>query len=305
MITKATIENFTVFENEKFHFGKNLNVIIGENGTGKSHLMKALHGILFAIDEKNDYEDKASSKIKERYGLWSLQPLIRHKSDHFKFHVEFLHNKELFVTTLHQEKDETLYDPSRIEGVSSKGVFIPSQFSIQSEKRKETDFYMQLSNWGKQVKTSLPILDDSLEGIFYLDSLETRQNKNLPLSLLSQGQLRLGVLQLLLRNNAIRNCLFWEEPETSLNPKLISVIARCLLEISKKGVQVFFSTHSLFLLREIEMLLAEDNNLDARFFNLRKENDCVFVEQGSSLDDVGRIESLEEEIKQSERFLKG
>jgi len=40
MLKSLHIENFTVFPKADFIFGKNLNVIIGENGAGKSHLLK-------------------------------------------------------------------------------------------------------------------------------------------------------------------------------------------------------------------------------------------------------------------------
>jgi recombinational DNA repair ATPase RecF len=37
------LENFTVFPEATFTFGKNLNVIIGKNGTGKTHVLKAAY----------------------------------------------------------------------------------------------------------------------------------------------------------------------------------------------------------------------------------------------------------------------
>ena len=43
MLKSLHVENLTVFTNADFTFGKNLNVIIGENGTGKSHVLKAAY----------------------------------------------------------------------------------------------------------------------------------------------------------------------------------------------------------------------------------------------------------------------
>ncbi len=42
MLTKLELNNFTVFEHAEFEFGM-LNVIHGENGTGKTHLLKVIH----------------------------------------------------------------------------------------------------------------------------------------------------------------------------------------------------------------------------------------------------------------------
>lgn len=39
-LTKITAENFTVFENITIPFTNGLNVLVGENGMGKTHIMK-------------------------------------------------------------------------------------------------------------------------------------------------------------------------------------------------------------------------------------------------------------------------
>jgi len=44
-INKAHIENFTVFQRQDLEFCPGVNVIIGANGTGKSHLLKILYAM--------------------------------------------------------------------------------------------------------------------------------------------------------------------------------------------------------------------------------------------------------------------
>lgn len=44
-IKKITVKNFTVFEKLDVEFGTGINVIVGENGTGKTHLLKLLYTI--------------------------------------------------------------------------------------------------------------------------------------------------------------------------------------------------------------------------------------------------------------------
>ena len=39
-ITQIKLENFTVFKNAEINFDKGINIFIGENGTGKTHIMK-------------------------------------------------------------------------------------------------------------------------------------------------------------------------------------------------------------------------------------------------------------------------
>ena len=46
MIQKLSAENFTALKEAHLDFADNLNVFIGENGTGKTHILKLLYAIL-------------------------------------------------------------------------------------------------------------------------------------------------------------------------------------------------------------------------------------------------------------------
>jgi hypothetical protein len=59
-------------------------------------------------------------------------------------------------------------------------------------------------------------------------------------------------------------------------------------------------------LREIEILTSKQSvgSLKPRFFGLHKDNDgSINVSQGDSLDEIGDIMSLDEELAQSDRFI--
>ena len=51
-INKIKIENFTVFKNFETEFSEGINIFIGENGTGKTHLLKYLYKAV----NKKDFE---------------------------------------------------------------------------------------------------------------------------------------------------------------------------------------------------------------------------------------------------------
>jgi predicted ATP-dependent endonuclease of OLD family len=49
-LRSLTLKDFTLFHKAELKFGRDLNVIIGENGTGKSHILKAAYsGIAAAL----------------------------------------------------------------------------------------------------------------------------------------------------------------------------------------------------------------------------------------------------------------
>lgn len=52
MIKSIHITNYTVFKEAELTFGKRLNVILGENGTGKTHLLNLLYAM--HMDWRND-----------------------------------------------------------------------------------------------------------------------------------------------------------------------------------------------------------------------------------------------------------
>lgn len=49
-IKRIKFQNYTVFEDQQMEFSPGINVIIGENGTGKTHLMKALYSACQSAD---------------------------------------------------------------------------------------------------------------------------------------------------------------------------------------------------------------------------------------------------------------
>ena len=75
---------------------------------------------------------------------------------------------------------------------------------------------------------------------------------NLEFTLLAEGMRKLGLLWLLIQNGTLLNgsVLFWDEPETNLNPKLFGPLIEILLELQRMGVQIFIATHDYAILKE-------------------------------------------------------
>jgi len=131
------------------------------------------------------------------------------------------------------------------------------------------------------------------------------------ISLVAEGFRKLGAVAYLLANGSLSNqsILFWDEPETNLNPAYIRKVAEMLVRISASGTQVFVATHSLFLLREFSMLTAD---VPSRFFALSEKSAdlaaewdrrATLVSQGDSAEDIEPIAALDAEMEQNERYL--
>mgnify|MGYP006333918625 FL=1 len=107
-------------------------------------------------------------------------------------------------------------------------------------------------------KRLLEILQQSMDGKviakneeFFLKS----QQGELEFTLLAEGIRKLGLLWVLIQNGTLLNgsILFWDEPETNLNPKLMRTVVEILIELQRMGVQLFVSTHNYSLLKEFDL----------------------------------------------------
>ncbi len=167
----------------------------------------------------------------------------------------------------------------------------------------------------KRIKELLAPLELSMRGSIELDHggrfyLRNAQGR-MEISLVAEGLRKLGIVARLIATSVLfdKGFLFWDEPEANLHPTLIRCVAETILSLCGMGIQVFIATHSLFLLREIDMLLSNkkrssDNALtDARFFGLHESDNGVIIQQGSSMEDIGDLTLVDEELKQSDRFL--
>ena len=101
-------------------------------------------------------------------------------------------------------------------------------------------------------------LQDAIDGKVYVkDEVFFLRNKqgNLEFTLLAEGIRKLGLLWLLIQNGTLSDgsVLFWDEPETNLNPGMFGVLISILLELQRVGVQVFFATHDYVLLKELDL----------------------------------------------------
>jgi predicted ATP-dependent endonuclease of OLD family len=73
IINRIKLENFTVFTNVKIDFDHGINIFIGENGTGKTHLLKVLYSACQCTDPKISFPYKiVSVMLPDDYNISRL-----------------------------------------------------------------------------------------------------------------------------------------------------------------------------------------------------------------------------------------
>ena len=125
-------------------------------------------------------------------------------------------------------------------------------------RRKRTEHPLHF--FGKLHKT----LHNVIGGRFSLSEtgdLEFHEkDKSIPLSLVSAGVANMGMLALLIERGALdqRSFLFIDEPESNLHPAWQVEMAEFLFELARQGVNVVVSTHSMTILKWLEVHVKEE-----------------------------------------------
>ena len=346
MLKSLAIRNLTVFAEANLQFSPQLNVIIGENGFGKSHLLKAAYAILAASAEegrqpaasaptKAVLQKRLADKLVAVLRPESLGRLARRKQGRERCELRFCFDDprlDIACGFTTPSKSEVNIDQLPSTWLDSPPVFLPTRELLTiypgfvsiyenhylefEETWKDTCVLLGAPALRgpreKRVKELLSPLENAMGGEIELDKngrfyLRIRGQGRMEIPLVAEGWRKLAMLARLIATGSLldKGYLFWDEPDANLNPKLIKEVALTILHLCHSGVQVFIATHSLFLLRELHIQLQnpEVQGTGGRFFGLQIGDNGIDVQQGDSIDDIGAIASLDEELIQSDRYL--
>lgn len=345
MLKTLTLLNFSVFDqpNTSISWSPGLNVIIGENGTGKSQLMKLTYSLSWVSAQqkksvrqtKDELQRRIADKLVATCRPEYLGRLVSRKASRNRcdVSVQFSGNPKAsfrfsFATN---SRTEVKIEAQPESYIDSPPIFIPTRemlsifpgftsvYEDQHLEFEETYYDVAKAlnaNARKKHSASVQALIEKIEGLleghvklesgrFYLLPNKAGQGK-IEMPLVAEGLRKLAMLAYLLINGSLRNrgTLFWDEPETNLNPKLMVVTAEALIALAQQGYQVIIATHSLFLLRELTIQLSKQSKPGAtRFIVLAKENESVRVSQADTIEGVDPLVMLDEELCQSDRYM--
>ena len=128
-------------------------------------------------------------------------------------------------------------------------------------------------------KKLLSNLQDAIGGSITVSNKEEfflhNPSGNLEFMLLAEGMRKLGLLWLLIQNGTLgeSSILFWDEPETNMNPSLIGTLMNFLLELQRNGVQVFIATHNYVVLKELDLRTEDGDRVVFHSLYRKEDND--------------------------------
>lgn len=338
MIKTATLKNFGPLPNGEYRFSSGLNVVVGENGLGKTHLLKLLYAIVKVHADSQDFTKTALQKAyaEKLVGVFrpdALGRLVKRKqgndrcevaltlgqaarSSAFSFATGAKSAVQVDLLPTDQDHATPVYIPTR-ELLTLCPWFGPlyDNYHLRFEEswRDTVSLLGAPSVKGKReaaVAQMLAPLESAMGGKVVADPatgefyLSVPGEGRMEMPLVAEGLRKLAMLARLIGTGSLlgKGYLFWDEPETNLNPKLIKVVASSILNLCQQGIQVFIATHSYYLLKEIE-ILTRQMSVEQRYLGLSQSDAGVMLELSDSLKGLDTLVALDEELAQYDRDL--
>lgn len=331
LITSLTIRNFTAFQKAELQFSKGINVFIGENATGKTHLLKIIYALVKSLmGEKNTLPFPKLNTIfrPEKTAAELIRATEKERRD--KHSTVILNNGyKLEITS-----DGTVTFSIHAEGtlVAHPVLFIPSReilsiypgflsaYQLREIPYDETYFDLALAlnaaplreNKYREIKHLSKPLENILGGEnkvslendhFFVDMPDAGK---LEANLVAEGYRKLATLVHLIRNGSLtpNTILLWDEPEANLNPKLMVSVADFLVNFANAGGQVFVATHDYLFTQELSLRSEyKQTSKEIKFFSLFRDpgDEGVQIEMGNMLHEIDNNPILDAHLHHIDR----
>lgn len=339
-IQSIDIQNFMAFNSLNINFSPQINIIFGENGTGKSALLKVMYAIMKSIAEAKNGKTEITSEKAESMMLNKLAGVFMPENDSVGRLVSRQQGSNRADIRLKLSNDEVLsmgfgnrqtkhmdFDMNAEMKIDDfVPVFIPPKEIISSTSNFTSlydDYHIAIDETyydlarllmrplkkGSNTKEQNNVLAEfskimngnvlQKDNKFYL---KVQGAGEFEMGLVSEGYRKLSTLTYLILSGSLNKnaILFWDEPETNMNPKLISHVTDALIKLAQMGVQIFISTHSYFVQQSFNLFAEYQNKgkekIHIQFMSLHKEQEFgkLHCEISDSLSEITHNAIMEE-----------
>lgn len=329
MIKRVHLKSFTCFQDQAFEFSPGINVIIGENGTGKTHLMKVMAASLRAVREwqmghnqddlvlENALAATLMGYLKPdqlsrlaRRSTGNSTPEISLKTSEGEVSYSFSKkgkNTTKLIKANFKEKPQSIFLPSkevfsifqglqklmREREIALEDTYLHLAEELDSNELKEGPRFELVKKLLNPIEKIVGAKAYKKDGKFYLN--ESKVGK-LEAHLVAEGIRKIGSVMYLIATGSLgtKTVLFWDEPECNLNPKLSRMVCELLNSLASNGVQIFVATHDYLISQRLSLMAEYQKESTTRFFGLTKSKDGVQVQVADTLLGIEHNPILEE-----------
>lgn len=277
------------------NFSDGINVLIGENGLGKTTLLKMIYA---ATQWSNQQTESGKTHRLLHFFSNNLNDNEMLKNTDYKDALCYY-----VVSDGEHEFKDSLTHKGIIDfddwlGLNIQSVFIPTTemlshskgFLALNQKYKmpfdgtQIDIIVNASlPEAKEISESMNLIlekiSEAIDGkvIQEDDTFYVVKNDGtkIDFSLEAEGLRKLALLWKLIRNGLLEkdSILLWDEPEANLNPELFPLVAEILLSLEEQGVQIFIATHSYNFAKYLE--IRRKRKEQVQYHNLYKASPYV------------------------------
>ncbi len=279
-LTRVKLERFTAFDQLDLELSPGINVFVGANGTGKTHLMKVCYAACDVSKTGASFPEKLvdvflpsgralGRLVKRQPG--GAQATVEVSRGEKSLRARFSNRAK--VARLARVKGATTWMVSPLDSVyipvkemlsnapgfrslySQREIHFEAVYADILDRALSPLLRGPLDNPRKKLIETLQKAIDGKVRVKNEEIFLRNKQGNLEFTLLAEGMRKLGLLWLLIQNGTLSgsSVMFWDEPETNLNPTLFGTVVETLLELQRTGAQIFFATHDYVILKELDL----------------------------------------------------
>ncbi len=326
MINRIKLNNFGPMDQLDWQKLGKINLIIGDNSSGKTFLLKAMYSVMRTLEEykRGDDQRKASEILAEKL-YWTFQPekigdLVSKQADSPLF-LELTLDDKTFDYSFGKDTIKSISSvENHIGSRTSNSIFLPAKevlslhnIILKSREQDKVfgfdDTYLDLAralrlpttrgNNYPEFAQSRQQLDDMFGGKVDYDESSGRWQfkkgkQKFPIGVTAEGIKKIALLDTLLGNSYLdkNSVVFIDELESALHPTAISKFIDILAILSSCGIQFFIASHSYFVIKKL-FLIAQEQKLSIP--TLSKDSDAW--QQSDLLDEMPDNAIIEESIR--------
>lgn len=330
-VTKVNLWEFSAFQDAAFMPCAGINVFLGTNSSGKSHAMKAMYTPIKTMEQTGS-TIPLDARLHEKFARVFrpeddfLGRLVRRRKGQGQGWIDiegttgtigvtlFTRGKKKFEVRSDSWKtvEPTIFLPTREVLAMYEGFIAAYQKREISFDETYYDVCMALSEnvlrgpRSEEAKKLIAPIEEALGGKVVLQGNRfylLRKDGEMEAHLVAEGLRKIACLAQLVLNGSLttNGILFWDEPEANLNPRLVSLVVDILVELGKRGVQMFITTHDYLLAHKLSLLSEYGKHPDVpiRFFAFHRdgEHEPVHISPGKTLAELPDNPILDEFTK--------
>ena len=337
LISSIHFENVGMLPSFDFQNPSGINLVIGENGTGKTFFLKTLYSAVRTMEDFHRGEDirpvidLLSEKLRWTFQVEKLGDLVtRGASDALSLLIE-LNGQQLSCNFSQSAVSKVGNVTALASGREANSIFIPAKevlslYSVILRSRevdrsfgfddtyydlvkalsiapKRGKNYTAFSNARKMLGNVVngKVDFDEKSGKWYY---KDKNNYRFSIGATSEGIKKISILDRLLSNGFLDNhsIIFIDEVESALHPDAVCQFLDMVYDIADTmGVQFFIATHSYFVIKKLYLIAMKKAGL-VTCISLHKDKHIEFYDMHDGMPNNSIIDAsirlYEQEIEE-------